>query len=348
MKIFIFCKIDKFFILFLFLITSLSCSTIQPQSVKQKKVSPREGPCIEFSQLVYDFVIAGQKESIVHDFSFKNTGTDVLEIKGIETDCGCTVAEPSSRVFEPGAGGYVSATFETGRYNGLQEKKVLILTNDPQNPEIELKFRGKITREIGLQPEAIFFGEVSNVKKEERKVKVFQIGPEELRIISIDPSSVYFQIAQSRFEDKNSRGIVLSIFLDPNIPTGEIKEVITIQTNLKRRPFVDIPVYGEVLGDIRVSPKMVSLGKVKKGVMLPEKIRIFHIAKEEFTIKDISFDHPFLSYHLNPASNASEYSIGLKIEDNAPSGRLDTKIHIITDSSKEKALEILIYGIISN
>lgn len=348
MKFSIFKDIDKFIILFLLLIAIFSCSTIQPQAVRQKEISPREGPCIEFSQLVYDFGIAGQKESIVHDFPFKNTGTDVLEIKGIETDCGCTVAEPSSRVFEPGTGGHISATFETGRYDGLQEKKILIFTNDPKRPKIELKFTGKITREIGLQPEAVFFGEVSNIEKEERKVKVFQIGPEELKIKNIDPSSEYFQIAQSRFEDKNSKGFVLSISLDPNIPTGELNEVITIQTNIKRRPYIDIPVYGEVLGDIRVSSKMVSLGKVKKGAMLSEKIRIFHIAKEEFTIKDISFDHPFLSYHLNPASNASEYSIGLKIEDNAPSGRLDTKIHIITDSNREKLFEIPIYGIISN
>ena len=348
MKFFIFKKMDKFFISVLFIIMSFSCSTIKPQSLGQKEISLREGPHIEFSQQIYNFGIAGQQESIVHDFLFKNTGTEVLEIKGIETACGCTVAQPSARIFNPGAGGHIRATFETGRYNGSQEKKILIFTNDPLNPEIELKFTGKITREIGLQPEAVFFGEVSNVEKEERKVKVFQIGPEELKIERIDPSSEYLQIAQSRFEDKNGRGFVLSISLDLNIPEGELKEVITIHTNLKRHPYVDIPVYGEVLGDIRISSKMLSLGKVKKGVMLPEKIRIFHIAKKAFTIKDISFDHPFLSYHLSPASNASEYHIGLKIGDNAPSGRLDTKIHIVTDSSKEKVLEIPIYGIISN
>lgn len=341
-------KIDKFFIILVFSFTIFSCAIIQTQSLGQKEIAQRKGPHIEFSQLVYDFGISGQKEKIVHDFPFKNTGTDILEIKGIQTDCGCTVAEPSSRIFKPGTGGHISATFETGQYDGLQEKKILILTNDSLNPEIELKFKGKITWEIGLQPEAVFFGEVSNVEKEERKVKVFQIGPEELKIKSIDPSSKYFQIAQSRFEEKNSRGFVLSISLDPNIPEGELKEVVTIQTNLKRRPFVDIPVYGEVLGDIRVSSKMLSLGKVKKGAMLPDKIKIFHISKKEFKIKNISFDHPFLSYNLSPAYNASEYHIGLKIGDNAPSGRLDTKIHIITDSSKEKALEIPIYGIISN
>jgi len=55
-----------------------------------------------------------------------------------------------------------------------------------------------------------------------------------------------------------------------------------------------------------------------------------------------------LTVFYNPDSGAKEYEIGIKIEKNAPAGRLQTKIKIITDSQEDPPLVVPIFGLISH
>lgn len=63
-------------------------------------------------------------------FEFKNTGAKPVRILGIRTSCSCTEADTPSSEIAPGASGTVFVLFTVGKRTGLQEKEILLFTDE--------------------------------------------------------------------------------------------------------------------------------------------------------------------------------------------------------------------------
>lgn len=203
-------------------------------------------PLLAFEKQVYDFGFAGPEEKITHTFKFANTGTAPLKISRISTSCGCTAVLPSTRDILPGGSGEIHATFVTKRYEGKQEETITVYSNDPVKPEIVLTILGIIKTEVAVIPQGINFG---NVKKGETaigRVQLLQLSQNTLILNKIEFNEEYLNVETSRFREENSRGINIDITLNPEAPLGEFSEVITLHTNLEKRPRIDVPVYGVI------------------------------------------------------------------------------------------------------
>lgn len=208
-----------------------------------------------FESEVYDFGIAGQQEEIKHDFVFKNTGDGLLQIKNLRPSCGCVAALLSGENIPSGETGIIQVTFKTNKYEGKQKKFIYVETNDPKEPKIELVVQGNIKSDIAVDPQGIHFGDVIKGETVSKKVKVFDMSNEGLQLKRIQINEKLFAIKTETFKGEHNRGFELEITLKPDIPAGPLKETITLHTNLKRRPRIDIPVLGNILGDIKVDPK---------------------------------------------------------------------------------------------
>jgi len=210
---------------------------------------------MEFETEIYDFGIAGQEREITHDFVFKNVGNSPLEIKGLRTSCGCMAALSSGETILPGEAGMIHATFKTQKYEGKQKKLIYVESNDPANPKFELVMQGSIKSDIAIEPQVLQFGDVPRGKTVSKKVKVFDLGKEELLLQRIQFNESHLNIEVDKFRDQNNKGFEIEVTLRPDIPAGSFNEVITLHTNIIKRPRIDIPVLGNILGDIKVDPK---------------------------------------------------------------------------------------------
>jgi hypothetical protein len=50
----------------------------------------------------------------------------------------------------------------------------------------------------------------------------------------------------SWFNEENSRGFDIDVTLKPDVPAGKLKDVITLLTNVKRKPRIDVMVWADV------------------------------------------------------------------------------------------------------
>jgi len=96
-------------------------------------------PRITFAQDAKDFGKVKQGDELSYDFVFKNEGDDVLNIRNVETTCGCTAALVSDRRVDPGKSGRIKVTFNSRGYAGEVTKYVFVDTDDPQSPRVQLK-----------------------------------------------------------------------------------------------------------------------------------------------------------------------------------------------------------------
>jgi hypothetical protein len=86
---------------------------------------------LQYIEDFYDFGSIVQGEVVTHTFYFRNAGTDVLIIKDLIPDCGCTKPKVDKNVLKPGEEGSVEVIFNSDGWQGSQYKSVALRTNSP-------------------------------------------------------------------------------------------------------------------------------------------------------------------------------------------------------------------------
>ncbi len=67
------------------------------------------GPEIVFEEESFDFGTAKGKDTIVHQFKFKNTGDQPLHIANVSASCGCTIPNKPDGPIAPGETSVITA-----------------------------------------------------------------------------------------------------------------------------------------------------------------------------------------------------------------------------------------------
>lgn len=63
-------------------------------------------------------------------FRFTNTGSTPVDIRQVESSCGCTTTELAKRHYEPGQGGEIVARYTIGGHLGIQTKTIAVSSSD--------------------------------------------------------------------------------------------------------------------------------------------------------------------------------------------------------------------------
>jgi hypothetical protein len=87
----------------------------------------------------FDFGKALPGKTLRKDFTIRNFGEAELVIESISTTCGCTAALSAQRRVAPGGRTALRVMFETRNYSGTVERLVLVRSNDPETPVVQLR-----------------------------------------------------------------------------------------------------------------------------------------------------------------------------------------------------------------
>jgi len=101
------------------------------------------GPRIVFDRSTHDFGESPQSAGILSTtFEVKNTGDKILTIGDLSTSCGCTTAKLSQSSINPDGSATLTVYFDPDFHDepsGKLTRTVFIPTNDPNQPEAEVK-----------------------------------------------------------------------------------------------------------------------------------------------------------------------------------------------------------------
>ncbi|MDQ8209029.1 DUF1573 domain-containing protein [Coraliomargarita sp. SDUM461003] len=107
---------------------------------------------LKFERTLIEDTIAPDVKSYPFEFAFKNEGDSSVEISEIKTTCGCTTAKLDKMTYAPGESGVIKGDFSVGSRQGLQSKKVRVLTKDLAQPEIQLALKLDILQLVTMKP----------------------------------------------------------------------------------------------------------------------------------------------------------------------------------------------------
>lgn len=87
-------------------------------------------------------VINGEVRTL--EVPVRNEGDGILIIEAVSTSCGCTSAQVDPGTIEPGEGGTLRITYDSGAHgpeaNGPVVRQIYIASNDPDQPETVFEF----------------------------------------------------------------------------------------------------------------------------------------------------------------------------------------------------------------
>src|SRR5262245_55113782 len=106
------------------------------------------GPRIAVDPPSFDFGRTLPQKAVSREFSLRNFGDQDLVIESVSTSCGCTVADDlAKKVIKPGDSLPLRVTLTTPAGTGPITKSVMVRSNDPAHPLLEIKLKTTVAAE---------------------------------------------------------------------------------------------------------------------------------------------------------------------------------------------------------
>lgn len=310
------------------------------------------GPEIVLSEEEHHFgnVMAG--DIVRHTFKLKNTGDEELKIEDIKIT-GIFTKVILKRLIPPKQEINIILTMDTDKLSGEVEAGVILRTNDPVSPWVELKMRGLIIPVIDIQPMAdMFFSVYEGQAKEDAVIIVNNTG-QPLKITKIEYESQRFE---ARMEPiKEGKEYTLLVKVNPDAQPGRTMEKVTLFTDNNRVPQVVVGVNIFIKRDVYTFPDEVNFGTIdlEKLNQNPQTINLLIqtvlVKRREgkgtdFQIK-LEYNIPFISIKKEPENQSETYRLDVSLmPERMTRGKIDTLIRVLTNDKEVPEIRIPVVG----
>lgn len=132
----------------LVLVGPVLCAGPSLLSDESKPEAPIDGARIAVDPPSFDFGRVLPQKSLTREFSIRSFGAQDLVIENVSTSCGCTVADNlAKKVIKPGGSQPLRVTLTTPANPGSITKSVMVRSNDPVRPLLEIKLKATVVAE---------------------------------------------------------------------------------------------------------------------------------------------------------------------------------------------------------
>jgi len=233
---------------------------------------------------------------------------------------------------------------KTSTHGGKVSKTITVTTNDPAQQTIKLNLIAEVQVKFALEPFILNFG---RFKKGEAQVRYISATGEEkdkTKILSATARGKEIKVETSANGYDNSKDKRIKVSVLPDVKVGQFRDVITITTDHATIKNMTISVFGEVAGDITVTPRSFSFGFFEKGKAMEKIVSLkanppatFKILKAESTAPDVKID-------VVPVVEGKEYQIKARVKDTFDKDSLRGNIIITTDNKEQPTIDVMYFG----
>ncbi len=94
----------------------------------------------------WDFGRIREGEILEHAFTLKNDTQKTLNIKSVNTSCGCAVSEIKNKIILPGESTLIVVRFDTKRYSGATQQFIYVHTDNLDKPILKFIIKAEVVK----------------------------------------------------------------------------------------------------------------------------------------------------------------------------------------------------------
>jgi hypothetical protein len=322
----------------------------QKPAAKPASKAAATAPKMEIAPETKDAGTVAKGQVVEAVFVVKNTGGSDLVISDARPSCGCTVAS-FDRVIKPGAEGKIQSSVDTKSFSGPISKSVLVVSNDPDRPQMNLFIKALVKPFVDVLPQA--FVRFSVIKGDNAGQDVILLSEEKgfrPTIAETSQSYVKAEILPAGDKDKiagrTGDQYKVRINVTPEAPEGLLNAPIRVATGVAQQPTVEIPVSGIVRPRVSVTPVTVNFGNFTAGKDPITRNIIVTNNKPAMPVKVMRAEVsvPGFVTDVVPTQEGVSYTVVVKASEKVKKGALDGTVKLFTSDKERSVIEIPLRG----
>lgn len=222
-------------------------------------LAEEQAPRAHLEEGLFDFGTVRTGAKVQHTVPLQNLGSSDLAILDMQFSVpALTVRAP--RVVPARGEAPLLLELDTSGFRGEVQAHVVLRTNDPQTPKLELHVRGRVESLVDLLPRPAIFVSAFRWEVEERESAIAMVNRDErpLEIVAMRQEGEGFTARVKLVEA--GRRYELAVKLRGSGPSGMGLGRITVSTN--QGETIAIPVFTLLRDKIYVSPLEIDLGQI--------------------------------------------------------------------------------------
>ena len=309
---------------------------------KARRTKPILAPLAFSEKPVYNFGKAIGGSEIKHTFTIKNIGKKPLKILSVTETCACTASVLSQNEIFPGKTGSISSVLTIPYGNKQVQENLIVHTDDPIQSTLTLTLKGEAFTPLKTFPTLIAFGNQKPLQNPLTKQVSLHL-QKGTQILGVRTDSKHLKAAL-----KTVNGIPHVIMqLLPTLPVGQFSHNMLIDyTYNGEQAIYSLVVFGEVIGELWVSPNRLFLGSIKNPNSFSKTITISSRNTQPFQVTTVESKTKKLTFTLEENEKKTQYKVTATISPEANPGEVTGEIIIHTSSSVQPTVRVPFFGII--
>ncbi|CAN5616622.1 hypothetical protein BH11ARM2_BH11ARM2_25840 [soil metagenome] len=291
-------------------------------------------------------VIQGDRKPF--SIQISNTGDAPLSYT-TRGDCGCVVGAPPG-VIPPGGVALIQPQIDSTEYVGKLVKKLIITTNDPERPTIEIPVKLQVTpiyRFLTPQGDTV-------VVDQSNKATLYLSIPEDrpFNILKTDfsgfPAKVTYTPWEGELADpalnepvRKRKGYRIDLEVQDDAVNGHTSGTLAVVTDNPKFRLIRTTVYAQ--RGIAAMPDDVYLGAI--GDAPKQSFVTLSRPNRPFKVLGIDSDNPRIKATAEPQPNG-EVRITVTYDGKQTSGEMDARLSIRTDDPKQPKILVIVRGFV--
>jgi hypothetical protein len=310
-----------------------------------------DAPRAQVEQIAFDFGRVQAAAPNEHEFRIANIGSAPLRIERVALTPPLRMASMRAQI-APGAEARLRIQLDTRTLAGRYDGRVLLFTNDPAAPEVELAVTGEVVPAIELSPLPALFVAGSRGRGAVATIDIVNREPQPLELGAAQHATDRFT---SRVETvEPGQRYRLAVFLKPDGPAGRHVEDITLVTSSKTIPLLTIPAHTLLRERVYTFPEEVDLGALPLNALRknPELLQrnaqvlmVYQTGGQDFQVT-ASTDVPGLSIHSERGASADRHQLTIALDHGRrlAAGSVQGSILIRTNDPEFPVLRVPVSG----
>ena len=198
---------------------------------------------LKFEKETHDFGSLNEGTNAVHEFKFKNTGSQPIVISHVQASCGCTTPDWSKDPVLPGKSGFIKAAYNSAGRPGAFSKTITV-TSNAATPSKVLTIKGVVENkpivysaaELAKSPKLVIekpthnFGTMELGQRRTATFTVKNTGKSDLEITGVKSACNCVVLKNVAQKIKPGNSATLELSYAPHMLTDRT-ETVTLVTN---------------------------------------------------------------------------------------------------------------------
>ncbi|MDF1809013.1 MAG: DUF1573 domain-containing protein [Phycisphaerales bacterium] len=292
-------------------------------------------------------------ELFTMSYLFRNTGAGPLTITQVKPSCGCTVPELAKKTYMPGEAGTLEIAFDPKGKRGAVSRTITIFTDSELTPNETIVVRALVKPVILIEPMVIPFDALTKGETSTKEFKIFgRTDDFKVTRVTVDNSKTFdIEIVNDGEVEKNGEKMILNtvrVTIRKDAKPDNHRGMFSIRTNDERKPIFTLSAVARVLGDLKMNPIRVTMGRMAVGDEFEREFHVTSKSNTAFEIKNayansVALDAVYTYEPVDP-ERRNDWIVRVTGKVIAPAPRFNTQLHILTDVQDEEQLTVQMYG----